>query len=66
MTVKVLVTGGAGYIGSHMVRLLLQRGYDVVVYDNLSRGNRDAVIGTPLEVGDLHDRATLDAVFSKH
>ena len=66
MTVKVLVTGGAGYIGSHMVRLLLQRGYDVVVYDNLSRGNRDAVIGAPLEVGDLHDRATLDAVFSKH
>ena len=66
MTVKVLVTGGAGYIGSHMVRLLLQRGYDVVVYDNLSRGNADAVIGAPLEVGDLHDRAALDAVFDKH
>ncbi len=66
MTVKVLITGGAGYIGSHMVRIALQRGFEVVVYDNLSRGNRDAVIGAPLEVGDLHDKKTLDAVFTKH
>jgi len=62
----ILVTGGAGYIGSHMVRLLDQQGFDVVVYDNLERGNRDAVVAGELVVGDLHDVKTLSSVFDSH
>ena len=62
----ILVTGGAGYIGSHMVRLLDQQGYKVVVYDNLERGNRDAVTAGELVVGDLHDTDTLSGVFKAH
>ena len=65
-TQTILVTGGAGYIGSHMVRLLDQQGYNVIVYDNLQRGNADAVIAGTLIEGDLHDSDTLDAVFEKN
>jgi UDP-glucose 4-epimerase len=61
---KVLVVGGAGYIGSHMVKMLLDRGHDVVVFDNLSTGFRDAVLGGRLVVADLADGAALDAVFA--
>jgi UDP-glucose-4-epimerase GalE len=50
---KVLVTGGAGYIGSHAVRALQERGHDPVVFDNLSRGHREAVVDAPLIEGDL-------------
>jgi UDP-glucose 4-epimerase len=58
---KVLVTGGAGYIGSVVAGDLLQAGHDVVVFDNLSRGHRQAVPkGAELVVGDLVDRAALD------
>ena len=49
----VLVTGGAGYIGSHTVRQLLVRGHDVTVFDNLSAGHREAVPAERLVVGDL-------------
>ncbi len=64
---KVLVTGGAGYIGSHVVQLLVERGYQVVVFDNLIKGNREAVHpDAALVVGDLHDRAALEAVFAGH
>jgi len=64
---KVLVTGGAGYIGSHVVQLLIERGYQVVVFDNLIKGNRGAVHpDATLTVGDLHDRAALAAVFEAH
>ena len=52
---KVLVTGGAGYVGSHTVKLLLERGHDVLVYDNLSNGHRQAVGEAELVVGDLLD-----------
>ncbi len=61
----VLVTGGAGYIGSHTTRLLQQRGIPVVVFDNLSTGWRQAV-QAPFEQGDLGDRARLAAVFAEH
>ena len=61
---KVLVTGGAGYIGSVMTRLLVEAGHDVTVYDNLSYGHRAAVSeGARLETGDLGDFDRLDAVF---
>lgn len=66
MSKTILVTGGAGYIGSHMVRLLDLQGYKVVVYDNLKRGNADAVTAGTLIEGDLHDRALLDNVFANH
>ncbi len=61
----VLVCGGAGYIGSHTVRLLERRGVSAVVLDNLSTGHRESVKGA-LEVADLGDRAALARVFSKH
>jgi UDP-glucose 4-epimerase len=61
---KVLVVGGAGYIGSHMVKMLLERGHDVVVFDNLSTGYREAVLGGCLVVADLADSAALEAVFA--
>ncbi len=64
---KVLVTGGAGYIGSHVVQLLAERDYHVVVFDNLSKGNRGAVHpDATLIVADLHDRAALAAAFKAH
>ncbi len=63
----ILVTGGAGYIGSHAVQLLIERGYPVVVYDNLSAGHRGAVHSDArLIVGDLQDRSALAAAFAAH
>lgn len=60
----ILVIGGAGYIGSHMLWLLGQRGVRTVVLDNLSAGYRDAVLHGELIVGDMADRALLDRIFS--
>ncbi|MGC2062548.1 MAG: UDP-glucose 4-epimerase GalE [Thermodesulfovibrionales bacterium] len=56
---KLLVTGGAGYIGSHMVRTLGEKGHDIVIYDNLSSGHRDSLLYGRLVVADLADRETL-------
>lgn len=56
----ILVTGGAGYIGSHVVKLLRKAGYNVVVLDNLSTGHREAVLDADLVVGDMGDRDVLD------
>ncbi len=62
MARRFLVTGGAGYIGSHLVALLAARGADVVVFDNLSTGHRAALPdGVKLVVADLADAAALDA-----
>lgn len=63
---KVLVCGGAGYIGSHMVRFLLNLGHEVVVLDNLSTGHREAVPATTLELADILEPSTLKAVFARH
>jgi UDP-glucose 4-epimerase len=63
---KVLVTGGAGYIGSHVVRQLGEAGHEVVVYDNLSTGHRWAILSGELVVGELTDREKLSALFSEH
>lgn len=68
MTTAVLVTGGAGYIGSHTVRLLASQGRKVVVLDNLVYGHRDAIVddGVELVVGDVGDRALLEDLFTRH
>src|SRR5438552_2141876 len=57
---NILVTGGAGYIGSHAVRLFLARGHQAWVYDNLSYGHRAAVPAERLIVGDLAETARVD------
>src|SRR6478609_7474561 len=61
----ILVTGGAGYIGSHCARALDAAGYKAVTYDNLSTGHRSFAAGT-LVVGDIADRATLARTFAEH
>jgi UDP-glucose 4-epimerase len=58
-TVRVLVTGGAGYVGSHAVRLLERAGHEVVVYDNLAIGHRAAVAAAEIIQGELADRPRL-------
>lgn len=65
---SVLVTGGAGYIGSHAVQALRAAGRDVVIYDNLSAGHKAAAkaAGAPLEEGDIHDVARLREVMAAH
>ena len=62
----ILVAGGAGYIGSHMVALLAEKGYEVLAADNLCTGHAQAVKGAKLLVGDVRDRVFLDKVFSEH
>lgn len=63
---QVLVCGGAGYIGSHMVRLLAEQGHQVVALDNLSTGHAEAVQWGELRHGDMADSAQLDALFSQY
>lgn len=58
----ILVTGGAGYIGSHTVRQLRADGRDVVVLDSLERGNRDALLGAPFVQGDISDSSLVAEV----
>ncbi|RUS47769.1 UDP-glucose 4-epimerase GalE [Cohnella sp. AR92] len=62
----VLVTGGAGYVGSHAVAALLEKGEEVVVIDNLYQGHRNALLGGKFYEGDLRDEAFLDKVFAEN
>ncbi|MGP9692462.1 UDP-glucose 4-epimerase GalE [Psychrobacter sp. AOP30-A2-5] len=74
MNKKILVTGGAGYIGTHTCIALHEAGYEIVVYDNLSNSSREAInrvsnlIGQPIEFieGDIRDAESLKQVFSSH
>ncbi len=63
---KIIVTGGAGFIGSHVCKILAAKGFEPVVFDNLSRGNRWAVKWGPLEVGDIADSARLRTVLQQY
>jgi len=63
---KILVVGGAGYIGTHMVKYLLRADYSVVVLDNLSKGHRELIPGGVFVEGDLGDSALLDRLFTEH
>lgn len=62
MSKPILVTGGAGYIGSHACKALAQAGLTPITYDNLVYGHRQAVRWGPLDVGDIRDRTRLEAV----
>src|SRR4051812_6123195 len=62
---KVLVTGGAGYIGSHACKALANARHQVLVYDNLSTGHADAVRWGPLSRGDIRDEASLVRILSQ-
>jgi UDP-glucose-4-epimerase GalE len=64
--VKVLVTGGAGYVGSHTVKELARKGFEVVVYDNFSRGHRWAIKWGESVEGDLADEGKLGELFAGH
>lgn len=66
MSKKILVTGGAGYIGSHVVKALGESGYDVIVYDNLSTGFKEAVLYGELVEGNLEDTDKLESVFKNN
>ncbi|WP_422924037.1 UDP-glucose 4-epimerase GalE [Singulisphaera sp. PoT] len=63
---KILLTGGAGYIGSACLRWLLRNGHDPIAFDNLSEGNREAIPAERLIVGDLSDKAALTAALREH
>ena len=62
----ILVVGGAGYIGSHMVKMLLAAGYHVVTFDNLSGGYQDAVLGGDFVFGDIANRLFLERLFNRY
>ncbi|MFK3960638.1 UDP-glucose 4-epimerase GalE [Guptibacillus hwajinpoensis] len=62
----ILVTGGAGYIGSHTVMYLREQNEDVVVLDNLTKGHEQAVLDVPLYKGDLTDGKVIDQIFADH
>jgi UDP-glucose 4-epimerase len=66
MSMKVLVVGGAGYIGSHMVKQLADAGHEAVILDNLDGGHRDAVLNGTFVRGDIADGALLDELFGQH
>ena len=66
MPKSVLVTGGAGYIGSHACKALARAGYRPVVFDNISRGHREAVRWGPLIEGDIADHSRLAAALKEH
>ena len=63
---KVLVCGGAGYIGSHTVKALLREGYEVVIFDNFSSGREELVIGGEVIRADLDDKGPIREVFRSH
>ena len=62
MKKRILVTGGAGYIGSHVVKALGEKGHEILIYDNLSTGHKELVLYGELVIGDIADITVLDKV----
>ncbi len=65
MAKRIFVTGGAGYIGSHVVKLLGEKGYDLIVYDNLYSGHKEAVLYGDFIKGDISDKDKLREIFNR-
>ena len=65
MVVSILITGGAGYIGSHAVKILADKGEQIVCVDNLSKGHRAAVAEGKFYEGDIRDKSLLDKIMRK-
>lgn len=63
---SVLVCGGAGYIGSHMAAELLERGKEIIIFDNFEKGHESAVLGGKVYKGDLRDENSVDKVFKEN
>lgn len=63
---SILVTGGAGYIGSHTVAELVQKNEDVIIVDSLEHGNRNSLLGGKLVIGDLRDSSFVNHIFKQH
>lgn len=63
---KILITGGAGYIGSQTNKVLNENGYETIILDNLKNGHRELVKWGRLVVGDIHDKDVLDKIFSEY
>jgi len=63
---SILITGGAGYIGSHCNKIFRENGYETIVLDNLSNGHEAAVKDTKLIIGDIGDGELLNSVFSQN
>ncbi len=66
MNLSILVVGGAGYIGSHMCKMLLEHGHKVTIFDNFSRGHRDATLTAEVVEGDIRSETDLARCFSEH
>ena len=66
ISMKIFIIGGAGYIGSHMVKIAHKAGHDVITVDNLSTGHQDAILYGEFELCDILDTAKLDKLFKKH
>ena len=63
---KIFIIGGAGYIGSHMVKIAHKAGYEIVTLDNLSNGHQDAVLYGKFELCDILNTTKLDKLFKKY
>lgn len=62
----ILVTGGAGYVGSHTCKALAKAGHTPMTYDNLSRGHRELVKWGPLEIGDIRDQTKVEDILKRY
>jgi pyruvate/2-oxoglutarate dehydrogenase complex dihydrolipoamide dehydrogenase (E3) component len=65
INLRILIVGGAGYIGSHTARVLRRHGHEVILYDNLSTGHRESAEGFALVVGDIGDRQMLVSIMPR-